>query len=484
MIQRSKYKDILGLNRRNQEYVRPYNSPSAKRLADNKIRTKKALAKEGIKTPEVYKLIRNKQQLKFLDWESLPKSFVIKPNQGTGGNGIIVFYGKKKGELAWIRPSGDIMTKNDIILHIENILDGRFSMGNKKDIAIFEERVKTDSLLKQYSYKGVPDIRVICFNGVPIMAMTRIPTKRSDGTANLHSGAICVGIDIATGITTYAMQMNTSSLLSDTYEDIETTQDLRENKPLRGIHIPDWDNILEIALKCQRVSKLGYIGVDIALDAEHGPIVFELNARPGLGIQVANKAGLRWRLEKVKDIEVGSIKKGIRLAKSIFGGEVEESIETISGRKVVTINEKVLVYHNTTKGKKEPEKEVGRAFMDTGVLTSRISEAFANRVGLISTTKYFNSLNVPKKFNSLKDAQEYIDNNVKTLTLEENIKRVAKIVDGEDVKVRPVVEVKVKISGEVKDIEAVIIEDSEYHLIIGRDELRGYLIDTTKTFRN
>lgn len=481
MRQKGKYKDILGLNRRNQEYIRPYNPPSAKRIADNKIRTKRVLAKEGIKTPEVYKLIRSKEQLKFLDWESLPKSFVIKPNQGTGGNGIIVFFGKKKGELAWIRPSGDIMTKNDIILHIENILDGRFSMGNRKDIAIFEERVKTDPLLKQYSYRGVPDIRVICFNGVPIMAMTRIPTKRSDGTANLHSGAICVGIDIATGITTYAMQMNTSSPLSDTYEDIESTQDLIENKPLRGIHIPDWDNILEIALKCQRVSKLGYIGVDIALDAEHGPIVFELNARPGLGIQVANKAGLRWRLEKVKDVEVKGIKHGIRLAKNIFGGEVEESIETISGRKVVTINEKVLVY-NKTKRKKEPEKEVARAFMDTGVLTSRISEAFANRVGLISTTKYFNSLNVPKKFNSLKDAQEYIENNVKTLTLEENIKRVAKIVDGEDVKVRPVVEVKVKISGEVKDIEVVILEDSEYHLIIGRDELKGYLIDTTKTF--
>ncbi len=44
------------------------------------------------------------------------------------------------------------------------------------------------------------------------MAMARIPTKRSDGTANLHSGAICTGIDIATGITTYSMQMDTSSL--------------------------------------------------------------------------------------------------------------------------------------------------------------------------------------------------------------------------------------------------------------------------------
>ena len=484
MTQRSKYKNILGLNRRNQEYIRPFNPPSAKRIADNKILTKKVLAKENIKTPEVYKLIRNKQQLKFIDWDSLPKSFVIKPNQGTGGNGIIVFYGKKKGQYAWIRPNGDIMTRNDIILHIENILDGRFSMGNRKDIAIIEERVKTAPLLKQYSYKGVPDIRVICFNGVPIMAMTRIPTKRSNGTANLHSGAICTGIDIATGITTYSMQMDTNSPFSDTYEDIDTTQDLKENKILSGIHIPEWDSILEIALKCQRVSKLGYIGVDIALDAEHAPIVFELNARPGLGIQVANKAGLRWRLEKVKDVEVKNIKHGIRLAKSLFGGEVEESIETISGRKVVTIDEKVMVFHQNKTKKKEPEKESGRAFMDTGVLTSRMSETFANRVGFLATTQYFNSLNVPKKFNSIKEAQEYIDAHLKALTLEENIKRVAKIVDGEDVKVRPVVDIKVKISGEIKDIEVVIIENSDYHLIIGREVLKGYLIDTSKTFSN
>lgn len=484
MTQRSKYKNILGLNRRNQEYIRPFNPPSAKRIADNKILTKKVLAKENIKTPEVYKLIRNKQQLKFIDWDSLPKSFVIKPNQGTGGNGIIVFYGKKKGQYAWIRPNGDIMTKNDIILHVENILDGRFSMGNRKDIAIIEERVKTAPLLKQYSYKGVPDIRVICFNGVPIMAMTRIPTKRSNGTANLHSGAICTGIDIATGITTYSMQMDTNSPFSDTYEDIDTTQDLKENKILSGIHIPEWDSILEIALKCQRVSKLGYIGVDIALDAEHGPIVFELNARPGLGIQVANKAGLRWRLEKVKDVEVKNIKHGIRLAKSLFGGEVEESIETISGRKVVTIDEKVMVFHQNKTKKKEPEKEAGRAFMDTGVLTSRMSETFANRVGFLATTQYFNSLNVPKKFNSIKEAQEYIDAHLKALTLEENIKRVAKIVDGEDVKVRPVVDIKVKLSGDIKDIEVVIIENSDYHLIIGREVLKGYLIDTSKTFSN
>ena len=484
MILNNKYKDILGLNRRNQEYVRPYNPPSAKRIADNKILTKRVLAKEDIQTPEVYKLIRTKKQLKFLDWDSLPKSFVIKPNQGTGGNGIVVFYGKKKGENAWIRPNGNIMTKNDIILHIENILDGRFSMGNRQDIAIIEERVKTDPLLKEYSYKGVPDIRVICFNGVPIMAMIRIPTKRSNGTANLHSGAICTGLDIATGITTYSMQMDTNSPFTDTYEDIDMTTDLVENKVLRGIHIPNWDNILTIALKCQRISKLGYIGVDIALDSEKGPVVFELNARPGLGIQVANKAGLRWRLEKVKDLQVRSIKHGIRLAKSLFGGEVEESIETISGRKVVNINERILVYHRQGKKKTKEEKEVARAFMDTSILTSRITETFANRVGYLSTTKYFNSLDIPKHFDTLKDAQEYIDSNYQSLTLEEGIERVAKIVDNGFIRVRPVVKIKIKISGEIKEIEAVIIEDSDSHVIVGRNELRGYLIDTSNTFTN
>src|SRR5690606_28733295 len=121
-------KEVLGLNRRNQEYVRPYNPPSAKAVADNKILTKRILRKESIQTPEVYKLVRTKKQLEFLDWDSLPKSFVIKPNKGTGGSGIIVFYGKKKGETAWIRPNGQNMTQRDITLHIENILEGRFSM--------------------------------------------------------------------------------------------------------------------------------------------------------------------------------------------------------------------------------------------------------------------------------------------------------------------------------------------------------------------
>jgi alpha-L-glutamate ligase-like protein len=488
MLRNNKLKDILGLNRRNQEYIRPYNPPSTKALADNKIKTKRLLAKENISTPAVYKLVRNQKELQFLDWDSLPKSFVIKPNQGTGGNGILVLYGRKKGEMAWIRPGGGVLTKRDLILHIENILEGRFSMGSRNDIAIIEERVKTDPFLKQYSYKGVPDIRIICFNLVPIMAMMRIPTKRSNGTANLHSGAICTGIDIGTGITTYSMQMNSRSIFSDTYEMIEATQDLKINKTLSGIQIPYWNTMLEIALRCQKASKLGYVGVDIALDADKGPIVFELNARPGLGIQVANQAGLRWRLEKVKGLEVKNIKHGIRVAKNLFGGEVEDSIEAISGRKVININEKIVLYYkqyNPLDKKKNEEKnrEVTTAFVDTGILTSRISRSYASRIGYLETLKQFDYLKVPKSFETFKDAQEYIDLYSQNTTGNDYIIRLAKTSEDSKIVVRPVIIIKVKISEEIRDLEVIVTEDTTHSIILGKTDLKDYLIDTSKTFK-
>jgi len=322
--------------------------------------------------------------------------------------------------MEWIRPNGTTMNQRDILLHIENILEGRFSMGSRNDIAIIEERIKTDPLLKQYSYRGVPDIRIICFNQVPVMAMLRLPTKKSNGTANLHSGAICTGIDIGTGITTYSMHMKPNSLLSDTYELIDSTVDLLENKPLSGIQIPFWNDLLEIALKCQKASGLGYIGVDIALDAEKGPVVFEINARPGLGIQVANQAGLRWRLEKIKDVKIKSIKHGIRVAKNLFGGEIEESIEAISGRKVLNITEKVYIYDKSAdlaklEKYKDTKRELVKATMDTGILTSRIDSKLANRIGYIQAHKYFTKFGIPQKFNNFTDAQAYIDTNGKEI---------------------------------------------------------------------
>jgi len=279
------------------------------------------------------------------------------------------------------------------------------------------------------------------------------------------------------------MQMKPKSLLSDTYEEIETTTDLKINKKLSGIQIPYWDEILRIALVCQKASNLGYIGVDIALDRDNGPVVFELNARPGLGIQVANQTGLRWRLEQVRGLEIKSIKHGISVAKNLFGGEVEESIEAISGRKVLNINERILLYYNKQEGKKKPKREACTAFMDTGVLTSRISNTVANRIGFLSTVKFFKSLDVPEKFESLKEAQKYIDENEEKLTEDENILRIARTVEEDGVIIRPVVSVRVKISGEKKEFEMIITDNITYPVVVGRRDLKGYLIDTSKTFK-
>lgn len=476
---------ILGINRRNQEYVRPYNPKSQRGVADNKILTKRVLAKINIQTPQLYKVVRTKKQLAFLDWSSLPKSFVLKPNQGTGGNGIIVFYGKKKNAEEWIRPNGTTMNRRQISLHIEKILEGAFSMGNHPDVAIIEERIRNDSLLKNYTYKGVPDVRVIVFNRVPVMAMLRLPTKRSNGTANLHSGAICVGIDMASGLTTYAMYLRKSPFIEDTYSLTDTTLDLEKNLPLFGIKIPFWEEILKIAVKCQDISKLGYIGVDIAIDRDKGPMVFEINARPGLGIQVANQEGLRWRLEKVRGLKIKSMLHGIRVSKNLFGGEIEEKIENMSGKEVVNVIERITIYYRSKRNSKsKPNKgEVVNAMLDTSIVTSRIDEKLAGMIGYFDSIKYYKSLNIPT-FDTHENADKYIQEKTAEIVSNSDIKRFAKVVEKNEISIKPVFEIDIKISGENKKIEVILGKriDMSYPILIGKRDLKNYLIDPSKTF--
>ena len=68
--------------------------------------------------------------------------------------------------------------------------------------------------------------------------------------------------------------------------------------PIVNIEVPYWNEILEIASRCYDLTGLGYLGVDIVLDKDQGPLMLELNARPGLNIQIANREGglKRYRL--------------------------------------------------------------------------------------------------------------------------------------------------------------------------------------------
>lgn len=489
--------NILGINRRNAEYVRPFNSPRAKKIADDKLLTKKVLARNNIPTAEIFKIVRNRKQTETIDWSRLPKSFALKPNEGTGGSGIIVFYGKRKSGEGWIRPDGSVMNIPQIKTHINNILDGQFSMGNRKDIAIIEERIINHPDLTPYSFKGVPDIRVIVFNKVPIMAELRLPTKESDGKANLHAGGLGVGIDIATGITTVAIQRQTGNILSDIYKIIETTPD--KNLLLRGIQIPHWKEILEISVKCQMSTGLGFAGVDIAIDRDKGPIVFELNARPGLAIQTANMSGLRDKLERVKGLKIKDEKHGIRVAQNLFGGEVEDEVKLISGRQIIGLVEKTSFHPYKSKeeivkkklstkkrgGKKKKSEDIkSKMQVDTGIRRSKISKTLAARLGYGDALKHFESFDLPAKFEERESAKDLRTKYSKKIESHELIEDSIVISEDDKVTIRPVINVKFKIADQEVDSNMVVsyAKSMPYPATLGRLDLTDFLVDTSKTF--
>ena len=68
---------------------------------------------------------------------------------------------------------------------------------------------------------------------------------------------------------------------------------------LAGLTIPAWDSFLRLAARCYEMTGLGYLGIDIVLDKDLGPLLLELNARPGLNIQIANNGGLLKRCDQI-----------------------------------------------------------------------------------------------------------------------------------------------------------------------------------------
>jgi alpha-L-glutamate ligase-like protein len=281
---------VLGINRRNRDFVMRYNERKYYPFADDKLRTKSIAIAAGIAVPDLYGVIETQRDIR-----NLPQildgrdGFVIKPACGSGGNGVLVL--SRRGET-FRRPDSRIMGYDEMGHHVSNILSGQYSLGGQPDRAMIEYRVRFDAVFEAVAYHGVPDLRIIVFKGYPVMAMVRLPTRASDGKANLHQGAIGVGIDIARG---------------ETLSGVAGTEIVNEHpdtlNPISGIKVPGWDAILELAAGTYELTKLGYMGVDIVLDRDRGPLILELNARPGLSIQIANRCGLHGRLLEIEALE-------------------------------------------------------------------------------------------------------------------------------------------------------------------------------------
>lgn len=284
-----KQRGILSINQRNIDYVLKYNERKHYPLVDDKLKTKRLAVEAGIAVPPLYEIIESEYQLKKLEQILEPyKDFVIKPAHGAGGDGIMVVMDRVFGRYRQI--NGKLTTKQEMSYHLSCLLSGAYSLGGHSDYAIIEHRVVVDPVFKEVSYEGIPDIRIITLLGYPAMAMARLPTRLSDGKANLHQGAIGVGINLATGKTLGGVFHNDAiDYHPDTLAGIV------------NIAVPYWDRILEIAASCYELTGLGYLGVDIVLDKDHGPLMLELNARPGLNIQIANREGGLGRYKRIEE---------------------------------------------------------------------------------------------------------------------------------------------------------------------------------------
>ncbi|HRD69304.1 MAG TPA: alpha-L-glutamate ligase-like protein [Legionella sp.] len=289
LFRRLKSSGVLSINQRNTDFVLRYNPRKLFPLVDDKLKTKQLALKAGIAVPPLYDIIETEQQIKTIEERFAPyDDFVVKPARGSGGDGILVFKDKVYGRYRQI--NGKLTTTQELSYHLSCLLSGAYSLGGSSDYAIIEKRVVVDPVFAEVSYEGIPDIRIITLLGYPAMAMVRLPTRLSGGKANLHQGAIGVGVDLATGRTLGGVFQN------DTMDYHPDTLN-----PIVDIEVPYWNEILEIASRCYDLTGLGYLGVDIVLDKDQGPLMLELNARPGLNIQIANREGGLKRYRAIED---------------------------------------------------------------------------------------------------------------------------------------------------------------------------------------
>ncbi len=284
---------VLGLNERNAEYIMRLNPRRLYPRVDDKALTKRLALEAGMPVPDLYGIVHNQHEARdFGDIVAPYDSFVVKPAHGSGGDGIVVISGRSKRKRDSFRlSSGLLVTESEIRHHISNIVGGQYSLGGNPDVAMIEYCVRFDPIFEEVSYQGVPDIRVIVYRGYPVMSMVRLPTRASDGKANLHQGAVGAGVDIASGTTL------TGVLGNEIVDEHPDTGAL-----IADLAIPQWDFILQSSARGFEVTGLGYLGVDMVIDRDRGPLMLEMNARPGLNIQIANRTGISKRIARIDEI--------------------------------------------------------------------------------------------------------------------------------------------------------------------------------------
>lgn len=276
---RRRLTQIVGINRRNVELVYAHNRRRDYPLVDDKIRCKELLQAQDVPVAPTVAICQGLYSVSGVASTLAERGdFVVKPASGSGGEGILV--ARQRVEGGWATAKGAVISDFDLRQHLANVVFGAFSK-QIEDRALVEERIRPHAFFHELYGGGVCDIRLLLLGGRCLMAMVRVPTRRSGGRANLHQGGIGVAVDLDSGMTTRAL-----------YRRSTVTDHPENGVALVGRQVPGWSDIVDVARRASECVPLGFLGVDVVVDASHGPMVLELNARPGLEIQNVNGQAL------------------------------------------------------------------------------------------------------------------------------------------------------------------------------------------------
>lgn len=356
---------ILGMNARTQIYT-ALNSADSKKYGFSKLKAKNFLKKHGIQVPQLYATIAGREELREFEWKKIQGGFAIKPANGSAGKGILVIKGRIGKQAKWQDIEDNVYSQSDLDLHISDILEGRYTTWGNRHSALIEERVPIHPDLEQHVEVGTPDLRIILFNKIPVMAMMRLPTIESDGRANLDQGAIGVGIDLGTGKTIHGV--------SGKKKVIRTIP--KSGQSVSGIQVPSWVSALKVAVRVANATGYKFFGVDLFLHPQKGPMVAEVNGFPGLSIQLANKSGLRRRLQRIEGIEARNVNHAVKIAQSLFAESFPATGEGDVDLIILEPKEKIMLIGDDKK------QEELTALINTGRYRSAISQEVASELGL------------------------------------------------------------------------------------------------------
>ncbi len=280
---------VIGLNHRNVEMIMGKNERKYFHLVDDKLKTKVILDRENFGSVPVISECNSFFIIEtFLDTlERHGGPFVVKPARGFGGEGIVIVKNVDQDGI-WNCGSVGLWNRNQQREYVTDLLYGLHSMGDDTDVAFAEEFIVAHHDIALFAKDGLPDIRVIIDDGEPIASMVRVPTSESQGKANLHAGGCATAVDIKTGITQ-----------SGWYKGTRIENHPEQDFSFAGVQIPFWNDILDISQKLFTYFPLGYMGADFTIDEKEGPVILELNARPGLEIQNVLGKGLEKILEEI-----------------------------------------------------------------------------------------------------------------------------------------------------------------------------------------